>query len=291
MPDEYTKAVVQGQTGSPGGWVLNTRTTSRGSIPKSVRMCESGSHVIVLRNPETGEIQIIPFRCNSWRCPRCQRFKGAQDFVRVKNAMLRLGDHWVYLVLTMIHGNYSSEWAAYNAGYFNWQKLSKRLIRAFGPLAYVQTWEAHKSGFPHANVAINNAGIWDACKDDGWRQFRQQLKPMLVECGFGYVVHVEPLRPDTGQGLAGYLTKLSRELTGSSVKNQVPVNAPPGFRRLRASRGLLEPIHRPGIHEGLLIPAKAARLVDFRPEGWLELQKARLDERGKKSGRKKRGHR
>jgi len=205
--------------------------------------------------------------------------------------MLRLGDRWVYLVLTMIHGNYSSEWAAYNAGYFNWQKLSKRLIRAHGSLDYIQTWEAHTSGFPHANVAIYNPSIWDACKGEGWRKFRQYLKPILVECGFGYVVHVEPLRPDTGQGLAGYLTKLSRELTGSSVKNQVPVNAPPGFRRLRASRGLLEPIHRPGINEGMLIPAKLARFVDFRPEAWVEHKKAHQSQRREKSGVIKRGRR
>lgn len=39
--------------------------------------------------------------------------------------------------------------------------------------------------------------------------------------------------------MAGYLVKLARELTGSARKDQVPVDAPSHFRRLRASRGLL----------------------------------------------------
>lgn len=284
MEIDNKPGALPGQVGSQNrpvsGCLDNTRTKGRYPSLKSVKMCESGSHVIVLRNRQTGVPSIVPFRCNSWRCPKCQRFKGAQDFVRVRNAMLRVGGEWVYFVLTMVPGKYSNEWAAYNAGYFNWKKLSKRLIRAHGSLAYVQTWEAHDSGFPHVNIVVHNSAIWAQCEGDGWRSFRQALIPHLVETGFGRVVYIEPLRPDTGQGLAGYLTKLSRELTGSTVKNQVPLNAPPGFRRLRASRGLLEPIHRPGINEGMLIPSKLARLVDFSPDGWLALQKARLDDRG-----------
>jgi hypothetical protein len=41
--------------------------------------------------------------------------------------------------------------------------------------------------------------------------------------------------------MAGYLVKLTRELTGAGPKNQIPVNAPRHFRRLRASKGLLPP--------------------------------------------------
>ena len=41
--------------------------------------------------------------------------------------------------------------------------------------------------------------------------------------------------------MAGYLTKLARELTGAGVKSQVPVNAPRHFRRIRASAKLLPP--------------------------------------------------
>lgn len=202
--------------------------------------------------------------------------------------MQKLGDHWVYLVLTLIHSNYANEWAAYNAGYFHWRKFSLRLIRRFGKLAYIQTWERHKSGFPHANVALHNEEIWRLCEGDGWRNFRQVLKPMLVECGFGYVVHVAPLRPGGSLTLTGYLTKLSRELTGAGIKNQVPVNAPPGFRRLRASRGLLEPIHRPGNHEGVLIPSRAVGAVDLSPKAWADRQTLILEALRMQEGQKNR---
>lgn len=70
---------------------------------------------------------------------------------------------------------------------------------------------------------------------------------MAVAVGFGFRTWVEPLRPGAELTLAGYLTKLSRELTGAGFKDQVPVNAPPHFRRLRASRKLLpKPFHRKG---------------------------------------------
>lgn len=268
--DRGRPGAAPGPAAAVSGWVLNTRITSRAPSPRSVRMCESGSHVIVLRHRETGSVSFEPFRCNSWRCERCRGFKGAQDFVRVRDAMLACGDEWVYLVLTLSHSNYANEWAAYNAGYFHWQKLSKRLIRLFGPLAYIQTWEKHQSGFPHVNLVIHNSKIWDLCRGDGWKRFRQMLKPMLVSVGFGYVVHVAPLRSGGALTMTGYLTKLSRELTGAEVKNQVPVNAPLHFRRLRASRGLLPPIYRPGKHEGALIPVKALGSVDLSPEGWLK---------------------
>ena len=205
---------VRADAGS--GCLVNTRTKGRKAVLKSVEMCESGSHVLVLWDKLTGRPSMSPFRCNSWRCPRCQRFKGAQDFVRVRNAILKHGDSWVYLVLTMVPGEYFDDCAAYEAGYSNWKKLSKRLIRAFGPLSYVQTWEAHKSGFPHVNLVIQNRLITEACSGDGWRSWRQWLIPHLRACGFGRVVHVQALRSGTGAGLAGYLTKLSRELTGST---------------------------------------------------------------------------
>lgn len=202
--------------------------------------------------------------------------------------MVKLGIEWVYLVLTLIHGNYANEWAAYNAGYFHWQKFSKRLIYHFDSLAYVQTWEKHKSGFPHVNVALHNKKIWQLCEGDGWKDFRQLIKPMLVETGFGYVVHVSPLRPDGELTLTGYMTKLSRELTGAGVKNQIPINAPRHFRRLRASRGLLEPIHRPGTHDGVLVAADKLGTVDLSSEGWTKLKEGRLEAAAKRQGYKQR---
>jgi len=262
------------------GCLVNT-TISRGfevSL-KSVHMCESGSHSIVLRNRITGKMMICPFRCRSWRhAGQCQHFKGAQDFVRVSDGIASRGDRWVYVVLTFNQRAELSEWDCYRSGVDRWDKLRKRLEYHHGKLEYVQTWEKHtKSGFPHVNVVIHNSSIWDACAGTGWQVWRQTLKAHAVACGFGTIAPwVEPLRKDTGKGLAGYLTKLSRELTGAGVKNQIPVNAPPHFRRIRASRRLLPPVHRPGTHEALMLPNRAFTAVDLTPDGWSALIAARV---------------
>ena len=87
------------------------------------------------------------------------------------------------------------------------------------------------------NIIIHNEEILRRCAGEGWRKWRQDLKKLAVKAGFGEVLWVEPVRDS--EAMAGYMTKLSRELTGASRKDQVPVNAPRHFRRLRASRGLL----------------------------------------------------
>jgi hypothetical protein len=277
-----------GQAGTGADCVLNTTITRRKPAPfLSVQMCETGSHLIALWDPVTLQIaSFVPFSCRSWRHEgECQRHKGAQDFVRVSDGILSRGDRWVYLVLTFVQ-RFESEWDCYKAGYERWDKLRKRLVREFGKIWYVQTWEKHvKTDYPHVNLVLNNEGIWEACKDDGWRSFRQWLKPHLIECGFGTITpYVEPLRPHSGLGLAGYLTKLSRELTGASTKNQVPVNAPPHFRRIRATRGLLPPVYRPGRYQGALMPVSRVGRLDLSPKGIAALVAARLDNPPAKKG-------
>ena len=276
-----------GQSGGESGCLVNTTISGRKGVSlKSVHMCETGSHHFALWDPENPEkVSFLPFRCRSWRhVGACQRFKGAQDFVRVSDGILSRGDRWVYLVLTFNQRAEASEWDCYKLGVDRWKKLEKRLTRRFGKIEYVQTWEKHSSGFPHVNVVLHNSEIWKLCEGDGWRSWRQALIPHLLECGFGRVVHVEPLRKDTGKGLAGYLTKLSRELTGASIKNQVPVNAPPHFRRIRASNGLLPPILRPGRYQGVMLSTSALRMADLSPEGIAKLVAARLVNSGLKKG-------
>jgi hypothetical protein len=63
--------------------------------------------------------------------------------------------------------------------------------------------------------------------------------PHALAAGFGYKLWIKRLYD--ADGIAGYLTKVSRELTGSGHKSQVPVDAPPHFRRIRASRKTLPP--------------------------------------------------
>jgi len=185
----------------------------------------------------------VPFRCRSWRhAGACREWKGAQDFVRVAEAM-ETREHWNFLVLTFSQREWSHEWRQAREGVLCWSKLRKRIVREYGPFVYVQTWERHKRRGFHCNVAISSPTIYDITrrlkKITSWRW----LIRASVACGFGWRCSAEPLRKDR-QGLAGYLTKLSRELTGAGPKNQVPIQAPPHFRGLRASRGFLPPPYK-----------------------------------------------
>jgi hypothetical protein len=74
---------------------------------------------------------------------------------------------------------------------------------------------------------------------------------MIVRSHFGKISYCEAMKD--GTRMAGYLTKLAKELTGAGVKHQVPVNAPRHFRRIRASIGLLPPRYKDPEITGRLI--------------------------------------
>lgn len=209
-------------------------------VLKSVQACQLCKwHLQVWPRDDPRKMTRVLFRCRSWRHPgECRLWRGSQDFVRVRQAT-RSRDDWTYLVLTYAQAEWDSQSALYKAGVRHWSSLRKRLTREYGKLAYIQTWERHKSGWPHVNVLIGNPRFYAAACDD-WRKLRSGwVRPHAVECGFGPVLWVEPMKDS--DRMAGYLTKLARELTGAAKKDQAPVEAPPHFRRLRASRGLLPP--------------------------------------------------
>jgi len=205
-----------------------------------VKACEFCDWHIVVHPPGDPEnSRRVPYKCRSWRhAGDCRLWKGAQDFARCKEAIATRPD-WTYIVLTFPQREWPDKTALYKAGCSMWSKLRLRLRRRWGELAYIQTWERHANGGAHVNVLVGNPLIHISCTSDrrSWRRY--ELEPMAVACGFGKRTYVEVLRQGSGDSMAGYLVKLARELTGASVKSQIPVDAPPHFRRLRASQGLL----------------------------------------------------
>lgn len=212
---------------------------------KSVLACQAGAwHLAVWHpaNPLT-TFKRIPFRCRSWRhAGDCRQWKGAQDFVRVFEA-IKARKWWTYAVLTFAQRDWASEWKQAKAGVLLWSKLRKRIVRAYGPMAYIQTWERHRKRGLHVNLAMASRPIFQEVAELQYAHKWRWLIDACTDCGFGRICWAEPLRGDDGT-LAGYLTKLSRELTGADPKNQVPTQAPPHFRRIRASRGCLPPCYK-----------------------------------------------
>lgn len=205
---------------------------------RSMDACQNDEWSIVTWRKGEGESpKAQPFRCRSWRHEgACRDLCGACDFARVAQALSE-HSHWTYLVLTYPAREWPNKAELFRFGVTHWARLRKRYIREFGPMLYIQTWEVHKSGYPHVNVVVSNEELHVRATADHLRLRKDFLDPASHAVGFGFTKWCEPLR--NSQAMAGYITKLGLELTGAHHKNQVPVNAPKHFRRIRASKGLL----------------------------------------------------
>lgn len=153
---------------------------------------------------------------------------------------LEAESQWVYLVLTFAQRDWPSPFEQYKAGGRMWGALQKRIHRRYGISKYIQTWERFKAGGVHVNIVAYNPALIAAVETD-WREWRRDwLVPNCVEVGFGKRCWVQIVEARDGK-MAGYLAKLSKELTGSGKDYQIPVDAPRHFRRIRASRHTLPP--------------------------------------------------
>jgi len=205
-----------------------------------VTACERGDwHLKVWKVGDPFGVVTIPYRCKSWRhTGPCCLWKGAQDWVRVKEA-IESRDRWVYVVVTFSQRDWDNWIDQYKYACVFWSKVHRRMERAYERVEYIQTWERHKEKGIHANVLLHNRWICDIVEENRMKWKKGFLEPTCVACGFGKISWVQSMRTGSARGMAGYMTKLARELVGANQKGQIPFDAPPHFRRLRATRGLL----------------------------------------------------
>lgn len=209
-----------------------------------VEACEHGNWHLMLTDECIEDAFAVPYKCRSWRHPGdCCRWKGAQDFARVKQAIERFCN-WSYLVLTFKQSEWWDWKEQYTLSCSMWSALRCRLRRKYGYFGYIQTWERHKKQGIHVNLLVTSDEMFASVSGNAMAFQRDILRPHACACGFGPRTWAEALRTGTSAGMAGYLTKLSRELVGADQKGQIPFDAPPHFRRLRASRGILPPVHK-----------------------------------------------
>jgi hypothetical protein len=227
------------------------------SWPADVTFDEETGELV---NPTGAEPVRRRFLCGSWRCRRCSRWRGALDWTRCA-AAVSTRRWWLYLVLTFDPKAYGNVWEAYKQAGTNWNSSLRWAIQAKGgKFQYLQTWEQHRSGWPHANVILEGEQLREWVESlgvvpgeteaaGGRRRktkfpvgFRDWLEQAAKRAGFGGIVWAEIIDDTNPEAMAGYLTKLARELTGApggAKGEQSPTMAPRNFRRIRASRGLL----------------------------------------------------
>lgn len=192
---------------------------------------------------------------------------------------------WIYLVPTVDPRDFRDRWHAFRAmGEFWDHRLRERLQREFGKLEYINTWEQHRSGWPHGNFLLRSDALLAHVRELGvevrkttghngeqrdalFPFYRRELARILPECGFGSRVWAELIEPSSAHGMAAYLAKhsIADEFTRSRLKgsDQRCLDAPRGFRGLRSSRGLLPPRKTgSGNYTGFLVKRPIESLAD-----------------------------
>jgi len=153
----------------------------------------------------------------------------------------------------------------------HWSLMRKCLARRYDGLKYIQTWEVHKSGVPHANVLMSSERLFHRVIENEWYEKSAILDPLAHECGFGHFRQIEPVRSD--EAVSGYLAKLGLELSHHHTKDQTPYNAPRNFRRIRSSKGLLPPRFKDSSLTGalLFLPVEVVERRFANAEGEIDL--------------------
>ena len=216
--------------------------------PRYVQACEAQSWHLRLnkldpRNGELGPDLRVAFKCHSWRHPGdCRRWVAAQNFSRITEALKKIHPRAISLaVLTLRPRDWKHRWEAFEELSSRWTSLRRAIVRTWGPTDWIGTVEIHKSGWPHFNAILINGTLADAHQ----KQALAWLKRHAVLCGFGPIASIERAR--SKRAVAGYVVKVASAADGRGLSaevtktSQLPVNAPPHFRRLRSTPGFLPP--------------------------------------------------
>ena len=161
------------------------------------------------------------------------------------------------LTLTVDPSNYPDPLAALKDANRKWSRLVAEMRKCFGKVEYVRVWELHRSGWPHAHIAMRAPYL-----PHGW------ISRRWAELGVGSIVDIRRVKQP--ERAAGYLLKYMSADFGSTQA------ALPRVRLINRSRGWLGP----GQREALEMEAKAGIVssvaVRSMPYSWVvsELAKA-----------------
>jgi hypothetical protein len=221
------------------------------ALPRYVVACLEEKWHLRLFNKDTQEVLRIPYRCNSWRCSKCGGKIARRDYRRTFEAFNR-HEQWAFMVLTLDVDSFKkrnlSNQFAYKIINYNLVKLRQRIERKYGSFDFVRVVERTPSNsFPHVNVVFHCKELFEQFQDDDqilkWN--KRWLTGNAKQCGFGIKHTITFAR--NKQAVASYLGKtglfstIAKEV---SKQSQVPFDAPPHFRRIGATRGLLPALNK-----------------------------------------------
>lgn len=238
----------------------------KANLPPAIIMHEGGRPRVPIFTLNGMEGIMLPFRCKSWRCPKCRPWVFKRDFSRIMTA-LESRKRWAVAVLTVNQKKWiSGKASSYDNLWRPCQRLRQRLTRVLGEMVeYVSIVEQHLEGWPHVNYALTWRTLEEMDAEnvaDYLAKVERWLKDNAPECGIGYEVYCKPMA--SMKAIARYFTDKSlgqlgngpgeadpdnaaalKRLTAEINKTgQLPLEAPLGFRRIRATHGLLPAIRK-----------------------------------------------
>ena len=130
---------------------------------RSVAKCGHGALVGV--DPSGTRVMLMPMRCKTWSCPHC-----APNLRRTWIERFRRGHPKREMTLTV---RPTPDQDAYHQAIrlkTAWEKLVKRIRRAYGPYEYALVWELTQQGTPHCHVLSRGKYIPQSWLKQTWHE-------------------------------------------------------------------------------------------------------------------------
>lgn len=226
-------------------------------VPGYIKACKGKRWTVKLwKKSDPNQKAYVCYACRSWRCAGdCARANAAQLFARLTASIARVPDFWCFLTLTLDPKRFTSRESMYKRVGKMWANFRKSLKYEFGYDEFFLAFEVSvRAKALHIHAIVRSKNLFAAVSptplevvekgkptEGAANVWKTWLKPTAIACGFGFKCDVSAVRDQAA--MSGYLVKASAigELTHTEKKDQLPVDAPKGFRRIRASKGFLVP--------------------------------------------------
>lgn len=197
---------------------------------------------------DTGQkVLLVRLRCKQWSCDFCEKKNRQMWRAHLHQKMPKIGGNWSFLTVTAMGIDHENQ-TTLNKIMSSWDRLLKRLKRAYGAFEYVRVYERHKSGEFHVHLLISYIPD-DFLDDSSWKFERtrkgfkwsmvkryrgigyQNLHDASIAVGLGAITDFTPLVGENGAFFD--VVHVVRYVTKYMSKNLA--NMPKHTRRIQCS--------------------------------------------------------